>query len=453
MMTIRRRPAIDVAVVELSEWQTASPDTCPALSGMRLADDAETRRMVERLAGTQLIGLRELRAGVEVSTYSFVGSLTLGPLTLKIRPKLEPAAFATLIAYALGLPDIHQLPEHSARLNAAAFQDILIDRLADEASRLLARGVYRHYMRQRMPLESLRGRILFTDVVRSGHSAVLALPCEFHERDEDVLPNRVLLAGLQLAGRLAVDARVRRRTLRAAAALAEHVQPAHLDATTLRALARAHTRLLTAYEPALALIRLLMAGHGLSTEETQESFPLPGFLLNMNRLFQAAIGRFLRESLGDIQVHEEHSLRDLFAYQESFNPRRRRTPAPRPDFLFTREGTVVGIADAKYRDLWEHDLPRDMLYQLSVYALSQSHCRTTVILYPAADAGAREARISIKDPMSGSRRAEVCLRPLHVRRLTELLRDSRSVAAQRARQEYARYLVFGRSEPSAPLPA
>lgn len=44
------------------------------------------------------------------------------------------------------------------------------------------------------------------------------LPCRYHERNDNVLPNRVLLAGLHLARRIAIDPNVRLRTFYATAA-------------------------------------------------------------------------------------------------------------------------------------------------------------------------------------------------------------------------------------------
>jgi 5-methylcytosine-specific restriction enzyme subunit McrC len=134
----------------------------------------------------------------------------------------------------------------------------------------------------------------------------------------------------------------------------------------------------------------------------------------------------------------------VFSYQPAFNPRRKRTPTPRPDYVVRRKGRVVAIADAKYRDLWERDLPRDMLYQLSVYALSHEECRTATILYPtSASSLALESRISINDSVIGRARAQVCMRPVLLPMLADLVTQPRTAINDRRRRDYARYLVYG----------
>ena len=109
------------------------------------------------------------------------------------------------------------------------------------------------------------------------------------------------------------------------------------------------------------------------------------------------------------------------------------------------------MLDAKYRDLWEHDLPREMLYQLAIYALSRAPgsagaTATSVILYPTLAAGAREARIEIRDLVRGSGRGTVVLRPVDMLKLSQLVALPDSPEAIERRQRLAKKLCFGEAE-------
>ena len=65
------------------------------------------------------------------------------------------------------------------------------------------------------------------------------------------------------------------------------------------------------------------------------------------------------------------------------------------------------------RDIWEKDLPRHMLYQLVVYAVSHRDQPRSTILYPTLHPGARETRIEVMDPVYGNVIGEVRLMSLH----------------------------------------
>ena len=129
-------------------------------------------------------------------------------------------------------------------------------------------------------------------------------------------------------------------------------------------------------------------------------------------------------------------------YNPAFNPQRRQSPTPRPDFVVKQQGAVCSILDAKYRDLWEKQLPREMLYQLVVYAISHRQNLQSSILYPTTDGRAKEARIDITDPVFGRFLGQVCLRPFHLPTIVKLLAMVTS-QGRRDREAYAKRLAFG----------
>ncbi|MBP8106519.1 MAG: hypothetical protein KBG20_06625 [Caldilineaceae bacterium] len=241
---------------------------------------------------------------------------------------------------------------------------------------------------------------------------------------------------------LTADLSLRVRIRRIIEQLAEGVSFAPLNREVVRAAFRAMDRRTSAYSPALKIIELLMEGLGLDLE-AGSGLRLPGFLYDMNRFFQALLSRFLHDCLEEVAIRDEHRLTGMMAYGSGYNPRNRQAPSPRPDFVLLRANKIVAILDAKYRDLWEHSLPREMLYQLSIYALSQPAAMTSVILYPTTDPGATEARIVIRDPVSRGEKGKVALRPVDLNRLVDLVTMPNTVAVKRARSAYAMRLAYG----------
>jgi 5-methylcytosine-specific restriction enzyme subunit McrC len=428
--------------VRLVEWETVTPTSGSPTEGVGLDDDPSVRDLARRLSESRKLDVQELRTGLSVTSTSFVGRVRLGGVEITVVPKLGSETLLTLLRYAYGLRNLHVSPSMAHATQALGFQDILVRQLVEEAQELLARGLRRAYVRREEALASPRGRIDFQAMAGRGSPVEATLPCVHHRRDQDRLINRVLLAGVRLAASVAADRGLRHRARRLADVLGETIGPVRLDRQVFRTLAGEMDRMTRPYEPAVSLIRILHEAGGLSLGEGEGGPTLPGFLFDMNRFFQALLARYLHDNLPEHTVRSEVQLKKMFAYLPGWNPRHSQAPTPRPDFVVSQGPKTVAILDAKYRDLWEKPLPRDMLYQLAIYAMSHEGGAST-ILYPTTHVQATEARIEVRDPMHGGRRALVILRPVTLERLEGLLAARPTAGILRERAEHARHLVFG----------
>ncbi|MBN9519477.1 restriction endonuclease [bacterium] len=428
------------APIRLTEWQTRTPEPGSGLEGRTLG--AADRALAAELAKAGMLEVTELRAGLLVRSYSHVGKVRLGGIEITILPKLDQTSLLSLLRYAYGFRNLRVFAEAAQSLDRSGFADLLVSQLNAEAGELLARGLHRAYVPRREWLASPKGRIDIGRLADRGGVPAASLPCTHHPRVEDSLLNQLLLAGLNLAGAVAADLHLRREARRLAAVLADRVTATRLDAGVLD---RGFTRLdrtTTAYEPALTLTRLLWEAQRVTLGEADTELRLPGFLFDMNRFFQALLSRFLRENLPEHSVADEYRLRGMMHFLPRYNPRARRPPVPRPDFVVLRGQRVSAILDAKYRDLWDRPLPREMLYQLAVYAASHEG-RTATILYPTTAAGATEARIGVRDAVFGRYMAQVHLRPVILDVLERHVAAGDAAGAVRERRAYADWLLTG----------
>jgi 5-methylcytosine-specific restriction enzyme subunit McrC len=438
-----RPPAATRQRLTIREWKTHGPDDTPALLGRSFDGEPAARRVADELTRSGRLEVTELRRGLTITARSWVGRVRLGSLDVTVLPKIDGAPFLTLLRYGFRLRDLELRDLIDVTTAPERWPDLIIAQLVAETAELLESGLHRSYLRRGERLASPRGRIDLDALARSGPAALTlaSLPCVHHPRSEDVLLNRVLRAGLELGARLTADNGLAITARRLAARLGEQLTPVRLDAATFAAADRATSRLTERYTPVLDLIRLLVQAHGLDDDLDAASAdrPQPGFLFDMNRLFQAVLTRFLSEHLpDDLRVESEHRLAGVFRYAPGLNPRNRQAPTPRPDLAIRRRKEVVAFLDVKYRDLWETSLPRDMLYQLAIYALSHGQ-REATILYPTTSPFARDSAVDVLDPVTRLRRAQVRLRPVFLVDLAERI----AKADPRGAAEFALQMAGG----------
>ena len=429
--------------VDLVEWQTLEPEAS-SLKGIVPIFDRIAERTVVELQSTGKLEILQLRTGIKIRASSWVGRVTLGNLTITVRPKIEGAPLLNLLRYSYSLRDLETFSQTKYDIAHGSFQDLIVVRLADEIDELLSRGLHRHYMRFDHELARPSGRINFVELARNIASAKSPLYCTYFNRSDRVLLNCVLLAGLRLAARVTVDKQLTVRVLRLTQVLAESVPVIQLTSRELGKARKAIDRRTTAYRSALVLINILLEGMGTSIGESSEMVPLGGFLFDMNRFFQALISRFLHDELADFSIQDEHTLKGIFEYDKANNPRRHRAIVPRPDFAVLSHGKVIEFLDTKYIDLWETPPPANILYQLVIYAMSKSTSKPrSTILFPTLAAEAVEQVILLKDPKEGSRRAEVVLRPVNLFELEKLTRPRMGTIVAQQRRKFAHALAFG----------
>jgi 5-methylcytosine-specific restriction enzyme subunit McrC len=428
--------------ITMSEWATVGPDQCGLLQQRFLDASDGSRSLATMLTESRLLQLTELRHGLQVKAFSHVGRVRIGDLAITVLPKLRGSSLLRLLRYAYGFRRLNLISELPHFNESCGFQDLLVAQLNAEAQELLSRGLWRSYVGRKERLGSPRGRIDVHEVALDGGRITTTLPCRHHPRVENILLNRALVAGLKLGGYLASDVSLRREARRLASLVEEQVSPLTLNESVMEQVTRQLNRLTRSYEPAMAIIALLSNAQGVTLQGDRLTSRLPGFLFDMNAFFQALLSRFLRENLPEYDFMDEHRLRGMMRYSQNFIPPRR-APTPRPDYVVSQRGKIGSILDAKYRDIWENDLPRDMLYQLVVYAVSHRDRPRSSILYPTIHPNARETRIDVTDPIHGKMLGQVCLRPVNLERLEALVADT-TTPGRRKREEYAMSLAFGR---------
>jgi len=408
--------------VELTEWEQKNPEKGNELFNY-FFEDEEARKKADYLTGQHILNIVELKNGIKIAAYSYVGRIRIGNLKINIRPKIKGMKLYKLLKYAYGLRDITLFSETLHGIDNFPFCDILIYQLCIEAEELILRGMTRKYVQFSDDLNIPRGRIDFKKL--AGQISSSTLPCSFFKRSDDHLLNRVLLAGLKAGIRLTEDLTLKIKLHRLCSIMEESVKSQEINRDILLRASAHIDRLNEKYGHALEIIKILYESQGIQPEDGSH-IRIHGFFFDMNRFFQALISRLLHDFLEGYKIQDERRLYDMFSYSPEYNPWEKKSPVLKPDFSVMEGKKVKCFLDAKYKDLWNNQLPAYMLYQLAIYAVSGEGNHRSRILYPVTDGSeAKVQKIDIKNLAGGDRYGQVILQPVDLDKLVVLLDESK----------------------------
>lgn len=307
----------------------------------------------------------------DVSVGNVTGVISNGEVTVEITPKIALGEFLWLLTYAAtGVKLTPEEVQAAPTAVAEALAAVLVRLVGDAISGGLPRG----YWEDEQSSPTLRGRLRLTDQVTQHLGRLYPLELMVSEFGVDIAENQIMraacahsLATLTAAGQ-PTTTRVQTQLQR----LLRHfdgvcaLPPGETLPTWRKTSQNARTW------AALEFAEFILRGEGL--DATHGNLTSSGLLIKTWRVFEAAVGRGLREARPEWEVRTQ-AVYPLVAGDGFLTMR--------PDLVVESHGRVVAVADTKYK---APDTRTDDLYQLFTYAhylgLDRSH-----LIY-ASDPGA-----------------------------------------------------------------
>lgn len=379
------------------------------LKQARLTPD--DRRLLQTLGARKLL-VRELLSGLEIETFSHIGSIGLNALRVSIIPKIGLANVMGMIRYAYAFH-----PESlTATVNYAQAEkglaDLLAEALLHQVERLARRGLSSFYRETEELLLSPRGRLCMRSAAR--RMGRVAITCRYDDYTANSPLNQALAEGLRLAALVVSEHDLACRLQRARDRYFSEQTRVPLNERRVHELLSSLDRRTSHYREPLTLVKLVVEGCRLSEHQSEGGATQFSFLLNMNLLFEKFLERYFhRTSPLGYSVLTQSSQSGHFRYV--LNPHRWYSPTLRPDLLFIKRGQIVAVGDAKYKDRTVDPPSPSDLYQLTLYGLSfpRGSQRQVFLFHPLAS-GRFDQPVRVEYDVPGSPRVDICLQGVPV---------------------------------------
>lgn len=295
---------------------------------------------------------------------STIGALEIGGLSLHIKPKLRIERVLYLASYAMGVVDLRD--ELFDFKHEGSVADLLAMALGRAAGRAFRQGLWQGYRVEEEALHTVRGRIMVAEQIRRRFDMPLPVEVRYDEYTEDVLANRLIKAAARLLRGMRLNASEAREGLRHIDATLENVTPVRYPPHDVPEVE--FTRLNDHYKEAVAIARLILRHWFHTAARDEKGVRVPGFLMDMNVVFQQFVTRKLREVMGV----SEHTLRAEQPIVFAVDKAKKKTIGIAPDLVWWDGGrdryTFVG--DAKYKAIDGGQVRHADIYQALAYAMA-----------------------------------------------------------------------------------
>lgn len=287
----------------------------------------------------------------EVGPSTKVGVVSVGDVTVWIRPKVHIARVLFLLGYAKN-PGWRADQVVLAEVNDLV--PVLARAFADQAERAIETGLVQGYAEVDDSLTVLRGRLREQDQVRQRFGIAVPLLVRYDDHTVDIAENQLLRGATETLLRVpGVPALIRSRLRRLRGALVDVTSPVRGGPLPHWRPSRLNER----YHVALWLAEVLLRRN--AVDQAPGTVHVGGFLVDMARVYEDFLTTALTESFkphgGWTRAQDRHHL-DI---DEAI--------AMRPDLVWYQDGAPGAVIDAKYKAEKPAGFPDADLYQMLAY--------------------------------------------------------------------------------------
>ncbi len=387
------KTGIPVKTVELVEWQTI---VVPDLE-LTQADKTWLAKQVETEKVKRFCQFEELKAGLKITTTSWVGVLHLERLRIVVRPKLagDNLRVMQMLEFTMGLQGLHRLTLPN-KLQMGQDQDNLFDLLAlllvEECIQVVKAGLLSDYIQRENTLMVVRGRLLADRQGLKHFGRVDRLECRYDEHETDTPENQLLAIALKICSRYVQDPNIRLAVRKQDAILSEICDASEFNPRMLRQTLVYH-RVNEHYRYAHTLAWLILDSLGIQDLFNSGHIGPFAFMLDMNLLFEQFVWRALEKLCRTTGLRVRYQSKNKSILWDAANHRTYRQIIP--DLLVEKAADKTPITipvDAKYKLYDQNKISNSDLYQMFLYAFAYAPAAEpdqlpqALLVYPSASA-------------------------------------------------------------------